>query len=116
MKVSVLILVCLGTCVSVCSGQDRIDLPQAIGMALKQNKTLAKSILQTEIAVLGIDEARAPFALTIHPDGSSVGMNSGQEEAGIGLTVCEEIYMGHRTEPFDQHRENHLLFGVSLSL
>jgi outer membrane protein TolC len=63
-------------------------------MALKQNKTLAKSILQTEIAVLGIDEARAPFALTIHPDGSSIGINSGQEEAGIGLTATKKFTWG----------------------
>ena len=29
------------------SGQDRIDLPQAIELALKQNKPLAKAVLQT---------------------------------------------------------------------
>lgn len=93
MQVFVLAAFCLSACVALSFGQDRIDLPGAIELALKQNKTLAKAVLQTEASVLGIDAAKAPLGIRITPNGSA-GLNSGNADAGIGITAAKKLTWG----------------------
>ncbi|MEI6218810.1 MAG: TolC family protein [bacterium] len=93
MRGFVLMVVCLTAHVELSYAQDRIDLPRAIELALKQNKTLARSVLQTEVAVLGFEAAKAPFGIKIAPGGSA-GLNSGHGNATAGITVARKLAWG----------------------
>lgn len=89
----VLTVFCLAAFALPSSGQDRIDLPRAIELALKQNKPLAKAILQTQAAALGVDAAKAPFDTRITPNGTA-GLNTGSADAGVGITAAKKLTWG----------------------
>ncbi|MBA4388489.1 MAG: hypothetical protein C0404_10945 [Verrucomicrobia bacterium] len=90
---SVLIVFCILACASFSCGQDRIDLPHAIEQALKQNKTLAVSILRTKSAILGVDAAEAPFGVKLTPN-NSAGVSTGRGEASVGIAASKKLVWG----------------------
>jgi len=93
MRVFVIAVFCLATFALPSSGQGRIDLPQAIELALKQNKPLARAVLQTQAASLGVDAAKSAFDTRITPNGNA-GLNTGNADAGVGIIAAKKLTWG----------------------
>lgn len=75
----------------------RIDLPKAIGMALENNRDLARQALGLRSAAYGIDSARAEFSLRLVPTGTARTDQDGST-VNYGLTAVQKFLPGTALE------------------
>lgn len=75
---------------------ETLDLARAIRMAIAQNRTLARSAVDTSIGALDIARAETAFQLDVRPE-FYLDAQSGQTVAGGGLSASKKWPLGTQT-------------------
>jgi outer membrane protein TolC len=75
-------------------GAEKIDLEQAINLALKQNQNLLLSVFSTQSASYGISAANAEFRLSARPVANLDTNDRGEVSSRYGLNVSKKLHIG----------------------
>lgn len=106
-------LITLVFLISPLGAYEAIDLPQAINLALKQNKELLRTSLNIDLGNLGIAAAQAEFGLSVRPEGA-LEFTEGGSVTGLGLRASKKMIWGtevtvagkESSTSFNYHRDS----------
>ena len=90
-----------------------LELPAAIEQAIRQNLRLAQSALSISQARLGIDDARADFAVQLTPEASG-SLSDGNNRWQTGLDVSKKFSSGAQVTAGPRVRQTEMQTGENL--